>query len=111
MDARLPVPSRDLPQDEVAIVRGEADAMALRLRHHDDGVHAKRQPAGKMARAIFNAVEQARGEAIGARTMAGVAANLGRPRRALPRARLSPASPTGNERRWPKALGMLARER
>src|SRR6185369_6728408 len=59
------------------IVRGEADAMALRLRHHDDGVHSKRQPAGQMSRAIFNAVEQARCEAIGARTMAGVASNLG----------------------------------
>ncbi|HEX2115151.1 MAG TPA: cobaltochelatase subunit CobT, partial [Alphaproteobacteria bacterium] len=76
-DARLPVPSRDLPPDEVAIVRGEADAMALRLRHHDDAVHARRQPAGQMSRAIFNAVEQARCEAIGARTMAGVASNLG----------------------------------
>ncbi len=75
-DARLPVPSRDLPSDEVAIVRGEADAMALRLRHHDDSVHARRQPSGQLSRAIFNAVEQARCEALGAKFMAGVAANL-----------------------------------
>jgi cobaltochelatase CobT len=76
-DARLPVPSRDLPDDEVAIVRGEADALALRLRHHDDGLHVRRQPAGQLSRAIFNAVEQARCEALGARLMAGVASNLG----------------------------------
>src|SRR5690606_219785 len=76
-DARLPVPSRDLPPEEVAIVRGEADAIALRLRHHDDTVHARRQPSGQLSRAIFNGVEQARCEAIGARRMVGVASNLG----------------------------------
>ncbi len=75
-DARLPVPSRDLPPAEVAIVRGEADAMALRLRHHDAEVHAKRAPQGQMSRAIFEAVEQVRCEALGAKKMAGVARNL-----------------------------------
>jgi cobaltochelatase CobT len=75
-EARLPVPSRDLPAQEVAIVRGEADAIALRLRHHDDGVHARRLPAGTISRAIYNAVEQARCEALGARHMMGAAFNL-----------------------------------
>ena len=76
-DARLPVPSRDLPPGEVAIVRGEADAMALRLRHHNAELHAKRAPTGQMSRAIFEAVEQVRCEALGARRMAGVQRNLG----------------------------------
>jgi cobaltochelatase CobT len=75
-EARLPMPSRDLPAHEVAIVRGEADAMALKLRHHDATVHAARLPSGAVSRQIFEAVEQARCEALGARLMSGVKANL-----------------------------------
>jgi cobaltochelatase CobT len=75
-EARLPQPSHDLPAAEVAHVRGEADAIALRLRHHDAQLHAREAPSGEMARAVFDAVEQARVEAIGARAMVGVAENL-----------------------------------
>ncbi len=75
-EARLPLPSRDLPAGEKAVVRGEADSLSLRLRHHDDTTHAKRSPAGQMSRQIFNAVEQARCEGLGARLMSGVASNL-----------------------------------
>jgi cobaltochelatase CobT len=75
-EARLPLPSRDLPADEVAVVRGEADAISLKLRHHDDAAHAQRRPSGTVSRAIFDATEQARCEAIGARRMHGVHANL-----------------------------------
>ncbi|HUN45755.1 MAG TPA: cobaltochelatase subunit CobT [Stellaceae bacterium] len=74
--ARLPTPPRDLSQQEAAQVRGAADALALRLRHHDAAVHARRAPQGEMARAIFEGVEQARVEALGSRNMAGVAGNL-----------------------------------
>jgi len=73
---RLPNPPRDLPAEEAAQLRGAADSVALRLRYHDDGVHNKRVPNGPLARAVFDAVEQARVEALGARRMAGVAANL-----------------------------------
>ncbi|MGE0723829.1 MAG: cobaltochelatase subunit CobT [Alphaproteobacteria bacterium] len=75
--ARVPLPSRDLPAEEAAQVRGAADAIALRYRHHDVKVHARRAPSSEMARTIFDAVEQARVEAIGARRMVGVARNLG----------------------------------
>ena len=75
-DLRLPLPPRDLPAAEVAVVRGEADAVALHMRHHDEKLHSKRQPMGAQSRAIFDAVEQTRCEALGARRMAGVAANL-----------------------------------
>ncbi|HTP82184.1 MAG TPA: cobaltochelatase subunit CobT [Alphaproteobacteria bacterium] len=75
-EARLPMPARDLPAHEVSVLRGEADAMALRLRHHDADIHARRAPSGTMSRAIFEAVEQARCEALGARTMSGVKSNL-----------------------------------
>jgi cobaltochelatase CobT len=74
--ARLPLPPRDLPADVAAQVRGAADAIGLRLRHHDPALHAKRLPIGDQARAVFEAVEQARVEAIGARLMVGVAENL-----------------------------------
>ena len=50
--------------------------MALRLACHDDAVHRRLAPDGQAARAVFDAVEQARVEAIGARRMAGVASNL-----------------------------------
>src|SRR5216683_2880776 len=74
---RLPNPPRDLPVEEAAQLRGAADSVALRLRYHDDAVHSKRVPGSPLARAVFEAVEQARVEALGARRMAGVAANLG----------------------------------
>jgi cobaltochelatase CobT len=74
--ARLPLPPRDLPAESAAQIRGAADAIALRLRHHDPEIHARRAPAGEPARAVFEAVEQARIEAVGSRTMIGVAENL-----------------------------------
>jgi cobaltochelatase CobT len=73
---KLPNPARDLPAEEAAQLRGAADALALRLRYHDDAVHSKRAPGNALARSVFEALEQARVEALGARGMAGVAANL-----------------------------------
>ncbi|HZT52495.1 MAG TPA: cobaltochelatase subunit CobT [Stellaceae bacterium] len=73
---RLPLPGRELSEREAAPVRGAADALALRLRYHDTALHSRRLPAGETARAIFDGVEQARVEALGARRMAGVATNL-----------------------------------
>jgi cobaltochelatase CobT len=75
-EVRLAAPSRDLPPDEVALVRGDADSVALRLRHHDDALHARRRPSNPEAREIFDAVEQTRCESLGMRRMAGVTANL-----------------------------------
>ncbi|WP_114395229.1 cobaltochelatase subunit CobT [Oleisolibacter albus] len=74
---RVPLPPRDLNAKDVATVRGAADAAALRLRHHDPVVHANRMPLAEQARQAYEALEQARVEAIGATQMAGVAANLG----------------------------------
>jgi cobaltochelatase CobT len=73
---RLPLPGRELNAQEAAPVRGAADAVALKLRYHDTALHAKRLPSGETARAIFEGVEQARVEALGARRMAGLADNL-----------------------------------
>jgi cobaltochelatase CobT len=73
---RLPEPPRKLTKGEAAIVRGHADSVALKLACHDPNVHRKLIPGGQQARAVFDAVEQARVEAIGARRMSGVAKNL-----------------------------------
>ncbi|MGE3147650.1 MAG: cobaltochelatase subunit CobT [Pseudorhodoplanes sp.] len=74
--ARLPEPARKLSPQDAAIVRGHSDSIALRLACHDPNVHRKLVPGGQQARAVFEAVEQARVEAIGARRMNGVAQNL-----------------------------------
>src|ERR1700760_4932582 len=74
--ARLPEPARKLTAAEAAIVRGHADSIALKLACHDPNVHRKLMPGNPQARGVFEAVEQARVEAIGARRMSGVAKNL-----------------------------------
>ncbi len=73
---RVPMPGRNLPTDQVAQARGFADAMALKLRHHDVRVHNANAPGDAQAAACFQALETARVEALGARTMAGVRSNL-----------------------------------
>ncbi len=74
--ARLPMISRRMPRRDVLLARGEADAVGLRLRYHDDATHSRYAPTGEVARAIFDAVEDARVEARGAQAMPGVGDNL-----------------------------------
>ncbi len=74
--ARLPAPSRNLSDEDVARCRGEADKLALNLRHHDAGLHAQNRPGGEVAPMLYNALEEARVEALGARHMAGARKNL-----------------------------------
>ena len=76
LKARLPLPARNLSASEIAIVRGQGDAYALRRAYHEDKVHDQYRPQSADAAAIFEAAEQARVEAIGANAMAGVANNL-----------------------------------
>src|SRR5215468_4950377 len=74
--ARLPEPPRKLTVADAAIVRGHADAIALRMACHDDAIHRRLLPGSQQGRAVFEAIEQARVEAIGTRRMHGVAKNL-----------------------------------
>ena len=74
--ARLPEPPRKLSPRDAAILRGIADSMALRLACHNEKIHRRLAPRDAAARALFDALEQTRVEAIGARRMEGVAANL-----------------------------------
>jgi len=74
--ARLPLPTRALPAQEMAKLRGAADSLALRLRHHDDAIHNARMPARREAKDAYDAIEQARVEVVGSKFMSGVANNL-----------------------------------
>src|ERR1700720_2441276 len=109
--ARLPLPTRALPPAEMARLRGASDALALRLRHHDDALHAARMPARREAKDAYDALEQVRVEVVGAQHMLGVHGNL--------RAKLAEeCKQEGFDRmtrkdQMPvdKALALLARER
>jgi cobaltochelatase CobT len=74
--ARLPEPPRKLTPHDIAVSRGLGDSMALRLACHDPAVHRRLSPTGQNARAVFDAAEQARVEAVGSLRMSGVADNL-----------------------------------
>ena len=72
----LPEPSRMPNGREIAVLRGWADGLSLRAACHDQKLHTKLAPPGGQARAVFDAVERARIEAVGANRMAGMANNL-----------------------------------
>jgi cobaltochelatase CobT len=111
LKARLPLPSRNLPPNEVAVVRGAGDAYALRRAHHEDKVHEQFKPQSADAASVFEAAEQARVEAIGAIAMKGVANNLAAgleqrlTQRGLTKARLKADVPIAD------ALGLMVREK
>ena len=73
---RLPLPSRNLPPEEVAAIRGASDACALRFAYHRDGIDRDLRPSGADASALYDAAEQSRVEAIGALAMQGMRKNL-----------------------------------
>lgn len=73
---KVPMPARALPADQVAEARGLADGFALRMRHHDAALHARAAPGDAVARAVFDAVEQARVDALGSAGYDGIADNL-----------------------------------
>lgn len=74
--ARLPELPKKPTVSDIGVTRGIGDSMALKRARHDFRMHARMAPEGKQARAIFDAVEQARVEAIGSRAMLGVADNI-----------------------------------
>jgi len=73
---RVPLPGRDLPASQVTEARGYADSFALKLRHHDTGLHAIGAPPEPVARACYDAIEQVRYEALGANRFDGIKDNL-----------------------------------
>jgi|JI10StandDraft_1071094.scaffolds.fasta_scaffold07598_9 cobaltochelatase CobT len=109
--ARVPQPARALPADQVAEVRGWADAFALRKRHHDPKLFAADLPEAGLPRDIFNAVEQARIEAIGSAEMLGVARNLDRMTENRIKGDPIVRARTPDEVPMATALGLIVRER
>ncbi|MEM6939885.1 MAG: cobaltochelatase subunit CobT [Pseudomonadota bacterium] len=73
---RLPQVSRRMTRDEVLLARGTADALAMNRRYHNGETHARYAPQGDMARDLYEAMETARCEAMGARDMPGTAGNI-----------------------------------
>lgn len=76
--ARLPQPPRRLDSEQVTRLRATADGLAMRLRHHDRQVHATLMPTSPEAADVYNTLEQARVETLGARRLPGVSQNIGR---------------------------------
>ncbi|MBT8166920.1 cobaltochelatase subunit CobT [Phaeobacter gallaeciensis] len=73
---RLPQVSRRMTRDEVLLARGTADALALQRKYHNEATHNRYAPPGDMARDLYEAMETARCEAMGARDMPGTASNI-----------------------------------
>jgi cobaltochelatase CobT len=109
--ARVPSPGPALEPRLVSEARGAADSLALKLRYHDAAVHNRIAPADADARAVFDALEMARVEALGARSMSGVRDNLNRLTEARVRGDAIVRARTAEEVPLSTAVGLLARER
>ncbi len=72
----LPPPQVPLTASSVALARGQADRLALRRAYHDASVDARYRPVGYRARSLFDALEDVRCQARGARVLEGVADNV-----------------------------------
>ena len=73
---RVPLPGRALPPEQATEARGFADSFALKLRHHQAGLHERGAPSEPTARACYDAVEQVRYEALGSNNFTGMRGNL-----------------------------------
>ena len=106
----LPTPGSRIDSEEAARIRGEADAVALRRRHHDPRVHRARAPVDEDARAVFDAFEQVRCETLGSQFMAGVRRNLGAALENHCQSRGYAEIVQGEHAPLPEVLRLLARE-
>ena len=109
--ARVASPGPGLERRLVAEARGGADALALRLRHHDARLHAANAPVDADAASVFDALETARVEALGARAMGGVRANLAEFSEARVRGDAIVRARSVAEVPLATAIGLIARQR
>ena len=107
---RLAPPARDLNYIEVSEMRGHSDSIALRMRHHDEETHIRRMPRTEMARQVYDSVERARCEAIGARRMIGLRENLAAAHEQRCRQEGFDRVTERSEEDLPEVVGYLARE-
>jgi cobaltochelatase CobT len=108
---KVPMPLRTLPLEQVAEARGFADGFALRMKLHDTALHNRGAPKDAVARAVFDAIETARVEALGSKGYAGIAANLNHSLEL--KLRSDPIARARNRDEVPlsTAIGLLVRER
>ena len=109
--ARVPSPGPAFEPKLVAEARGAADSAALRLRYHDVRLHARTAPVDADARAVFDALEMARVEALGAKAMGGVKENLAQLTEARVRSDAIVRARNADEVPLATAVGLIARER
>jgi len=109
--ARVASPGPALEPKLVAEARGAADSAALRLRYHDSKLHARVAPMDVDARSVFDALETARVEALGARSMGGVRDNLRHLTDARVRGDAIIRARDAEEVPLATAIGLIARER
>jgi cobaltochelatase CobT len=109
--ARVASPGPGLEPKLVAEARGAADSVALGLRYHDPRLHARTAPADVDARAVFDALETARVEALGSRSMGGVRDNLRHLTEARVRGDAIVRARAAEEVPLATAIGLIARER
>ena len=109
--ARVTSPGNSLQPRLVAEARGAADALALRLRHHNERTHAVAAPIDPDARAVFDALETARVEALGSRRFAGVSENLLSFTEARVRGDAITRARSREEVPLATAIGLIARQR
>lgn len=79
-DLLLQIPDTDEAEGgggiELAAKRGLCDALAVKCRYHDAGMHRSMSPAGPLSLALYDALEDLRVEAVACRAYEGVAVNL-----------------------------------
>ena len=109
-EIRLPLPPLDLAYQRVTQVRGEADGIALWLRHHDRSVHARYSPGSTVARAAFDVLETVRVESLGCQHRSGISQNLAARRQAYCRTQGYDRVAERGDGQFADVLGLLLRE-
>ncbi|WP_338445532.1 cobaltochelatase subunit CobT [Pelagerythrobacter marensis] len=111
LNFRVPLPGRNLPPEQAREARGFADSFALRLRHHDSGLHARNAPPEPVARACYDMAEQVRYEALGANAFGGIRDNLDAAVELRTAADPIARAQSENDVPLQTALGLILRER
>ncbi|MFL2836770.1 MAG: cobaltochelatase subunit CobT [Hyphomicrobiales bacterium] len=107
---KLRDPGRSLNNAELAVLRGNADLLALKIKNHDQEIHKKYQPSSPQASKLYDLIEEARIEAVGAEDMPGCATNLNA--RNIDNYRNSTLNNITNKDEAPigEAIGLIVRE-
>ena len=75
-EIRLPQILKDLNNEQLSRLRGEADKIALKIKYHDPILHNKLLPSSDLSSKIFQLAEDSRIEAVGSKNLIGLNKNL-----------------------------------